>query len=156
MWPVLPNPRHSPRARRALRRTIRLTRIDDAVALAFAGAEMVPDGISAYFGDHRGRLLMSMCFDLEHSEQLASWPLGLPHDAYRTALLVSNEPVELVPSEDRIGRWLATRANFADDGVELVDWMVVDRERLESLSIRTGVGRWGGDSGRSPDVRHAA
>ena len=160
MWPTPTNRRHLARrirrARLTLRRSIRLTRVEDAVGLAFAGAEMAPGAISAFFGDLRGRLLMSMCFDLEHVDALATSPLGLPDESYRTALLVSNEPVDLAPNEDRILRWLATRANFAEDAVELVDWIVIDDERLESMSVRSGVGRWAGEWLPPADVRDAA
>jgi hypothetical protein len=97
-----------------------------------------------------------MCFDLVHVEALATRPLGMPDESYRTALLVSNERVELAPNEDRIARWLATRANFAEDGVELVDWIVIDDERLESMAVRTGVGRWAAEWLPPPDVLDAA
>ncbi|MGD9705555.1 MAG: hypothetical protein AB7Q42_24135 [Acidimicrobiia bacterium] len=123
-------------------RSIRVTRIDDAAALALASVSVAPTSIGAYFGDQRGRLRLSMTFELEHAPELASWPLGLPDRSLRTALLVSNEPVARAASEDRIVRWLRTRANFAKDGVELVDWMVVDADLLESMSLRSGVGRW--------------
>jgi len=160
MWPTLTNRRHLARrirrARLTLRRSIRLTRVEDAVGLAFAGAGMAPGAISAFFGDQRGRLLMSMCVDLDHVEALATRPLGMPNESYRTALLVSNEPVDLAPNEDRIARWLATRANFAEDDVELVDWIVIDDERLESMSVRTGVGRWGAEWLPPADLRDAA
>ena len=133
---------HHTDRRRSLRRSIRITRIADAAALALASVSVAPMSIGAYFGDHRGRLRLSMTFELEHAIELASWPLGLPDRSLRTALLVSNERVTPTAPEDHIMRWLRTRANFAKDGVELVDWMVIDAERLESMSRRSGVGRW--------------
>ena len=133
---------HHTDRQRSLRRSIRVTRIADAAALALASVSVAPMGIGAYFGDNRGRLRLSMTFELDHVPELASWPLGLPDRSLRTALLVSNEHVALTANEDQIVRWLTTRANFARDGIELVDWMVVDAERLESMSLRSGVGRW--------------
>ena len=133
---------HHTDRQRSLRRSIRVTRIADAAALALASVSVAPMCIGAYFGDGRGRLRLSMTFELEHAPELASWPLGLPDRSLRTALLVSNERATPTASEDHVIRWLTTRANFARDGVELVDWMVIDAERLESMSRRSGVGRW--------------
>jgi hypothetical protein len=136
--------------RRAFQRSVRVTRIADAAALALASSTIAPAAIGAYFGDRKGRLRLSMSFDLDHVHELATWPLGLPDRSLSTALLVSNEPVGATPNEDRILRWFLTRANFAREGVELVDWMIVVADLLESMSIRSGVGRFGDDDWRWP------
>ena len=143
---------HHTDRQRSLRRSIRVTRISDAAALALASVSITPMCIGAYFGDHRGRLRLSMTFELEHAPELASWPLGLPDRSLRTALLVSHERVTPAAPSDHVIRWLTTRANFARDGVELVDWMVVDAERLESMSRRSGVGRWADRPQRPTDA----
>ena len=55
-----------------------------------------------------------------------------------TAIVFTTHPVDDAPPEDWLVEWHRLRTRFDTEGIELVDWLQFDDERVRSLAVTAG------------------
>lgn len=118
-------------------RPITLNRFADAVSVALALADSITFRVVVAVLGPRGRLDGLVVNDAEQPsiDDLAREGVVEIATTTRAAVVYSFEPVPTVPPEDRVHTYLRLRADAAQAGCDLRDWIMVDEFDLRSMAF---------------------